>query len=117
MPESGAQVAVVALQPPQPEGLVRPRQLRHRRLCEGEVVDRVRTAQLVFVAACLELLARVLADRLEHEVAVPRTVKEALVEQGRHGFMTCVAHRLRGIQSAASREHAQASEDALLLLI
>jgi len=113
--ERGARIVVFGLQTVSGSE-VRPTRAFPERDREFGDVLRVASPDLWFVARSLKALARVLADRLEHEVAVPRTVKEALVEQGRHGFMTCVAHRLRGIQSAASREHAQASEDALLLL-
>jgi len=77
--------------------------------------------QLVRLIVILELHARVVPDRLEHEearlaVGLLLRTQQVDLEQSLDRVEACVADRLRRLESKATREDAQPAEQALLLL-
>ena len=88
--ERGADVVVLLVEPVEPEGLVRARQLRLRGLDQLEEALGMAAAELVELTALLEPLERVLANRLQQTEAglalgaVPLP-DEALVDERREG--------------------------------
>ena len=79
-------------------------------------------AQFVLASRLAEPLERELANGLEHPVALlaersGAAAEQALVEQGGERAEIGVAHQLRGLERAASAEHAEAREQHLLVLV
>ena len=66
---------------------------------------------------CLELpdpLPRVLADRLEHPVALVREAKQALLDERLQGVDVGITYLLCGLERAAAGEDGEAGEELLL---
>ena len=77
---------------------------------------RVPAPDVVLLARPLELLERVLAQRLEHPVAPCAGAHEAAVDERSERVKLCVADGLGGLKRAAAREHGESCEQPLLLL-
>jgi hypothetical protein len=111
MAKRGAEIVVLALQPPEPDGLISPGQLRHSGFCEGEKVGGMRATQFVLLAACGELLASVLHDRRQNRKSLADSPHEADVDESAEVVERCTAHSLGRLQREATREDPEPREE------
>ena len=116
--ERGADVVVLLVEPVEPHGLVLARQLRLGRLDQLEVALGVAAAHLLELTAFLELLERVLADRLEQPEARLAVRRRPTAGRGSCRRATRAFERLRrtpfprGRNGIRELERAAAGEDA-----
>ena len=94
---------MLALQPVEPL-LGAPAQVRLRLLCKRQKVLRVTPPQVLGLARLLELFSRVLADRLQHPVAVLRVAEQALVDKRLQRVNVRRADTLGSLECAAATE-------------
>ncbi len=81
---------------------------------QREVVVRVTAGERIGLAGLVQPFARIVADRLEHPVALVRVTQQALVDERVEGVETGLAHLLRRLERAAAAEYRQPGEQALL---
>ena len=74
-------------------------------------------AELVLtgLTSVVEVLARVLADRLEHPVPLVRETQQALLDEGLHRVELGVHYLSRGLQRAPASEQRERAEETLFL--
>ena len=113
--ERGAQVVPLRLEALQPSACAGP----PSRCGSASSVSttkcaRVTPPQVGCLVGILEPLRRVLADRLEHPVAPVGEAQQALLGKRLHAVEIRLGFLFGLFQSAASREHGQAAEQALL---
>src|SRR5438445_11256378 len=113
MVERGTQVVVLEREPLRPrETGIEP--LAVRQLREPEVVLGVPAAHRVALPALLEELTRVLADRLQHPIAVVAATEKALVDQGRDRIDVGSADLLSRLKRGPAGEDCELRERPLL---
>ena len=102
---------MLGIEPVEPDSLLEPPHLRLRLLGELEEVAGVAASQLARFSSRLELLLRVLVDRLQHPVARPESrlapAQQALVEQRLQAVRIGLADSLGRLVRAAADEHGQ----------
>jgi hypothetical protein len=84
---------------------------------ELRVVLEMPQADRVALAALVQPLGRELADRLEHDEALPAAPEEALVDERLEHVDLGVADGLRRVERAAAGEDAEPAKELLLLLV
>ena len=113
--ESSSEVVMLSFQAVQPffgvATQMRLRLLRHRQEMLG-----VPSPNSARFSRILEPLHGELPDRLEHPEPVTSPTQEALVDERLHDVQVGLSDRFGGRQRAASPEHGQPGEQALLLL-
>ena len=83
---------------------------------QREVVVGVTAGERIGLAGLVQPFARILADRLEHPVALGREAEQALLDQRLQRVDVGAADLLGGVQGAAAGEDREGADDALLFL-
>ena len=76
----------------------------------------VAPAQVVGFARLLEALEHILADCLQHPVALVRKAEEALLDERLQRVEVCIRHLFCRFERAAPGEYGQAGKEGLLVL-
>ena len=83
---------------------------------QREVVVGVAAGERIGLAGLLQPFTRVLADRLQHPVALVREAEQALLDERLQRVEVGAADLLGGLQRAAAGEDGERAEETLLLL-
>src|SRR5438445_9867712 len=84
------------------------------RLAERQVVAGVVASDIRIAAVCLQLLAGVLTDRLQHPIPLAGAAEEALVDQRLQEIEISAGDLFGGLERAAVREDRESPQQALL---
>src|SRR4051794_1687399 len=83
---------------------------------QGKVVVGVAAGERIGLAGLVQPFARIVADRLEHPVALVREAEQALFDQRLQRVEVGVADLHDGVQGATAGKDREGAEDALLFL-
>src|SRR5919197_5700038 len=108
------QVVVLVRQQPDARRLERVRVISGEACRQRDVVISMPAQKLLAIVVSLEMLARKLADGLQHPVAPSGEAKEAFLDERLQDVEFGVADLLCGLQCAAACEDGERADDPLL---